>query len=168
MPDISQFHGLIVVIHVLGVFLFLGAHGVSAAVLLRVRNERDPVALRTLLELSRRSVNAMSAGFLIWFLSGIVAGFSGNWWTSNRWWIWVSLVLAIVITGLMTPMGRFYLDRVRTALGIDPKTGAQIAGVEPDPAAVEAAIKSGMPILVAAIGIGGLAVLGWLMVAKPF
>jgi hypothetical protein len=168
MPDISQFHGWIVVVHVLGVFLFLGAHGVSAAVLLRVRRERDPAALRTLLELSRRSVNVMSAGFLIWFLSGIVAGFSGNWWTSNRWWIWVSLVLAIVITGLMTPMGRFYLDRVRTAIGIDPKTGAQIPGAQLDPVAIETAIKSGMPTLVASIGIAGLAVLGWLMVAKPF
>lgn len=168
MPDISQFHGLIVVLHVLGVFLFLGAHGVSAAVLLRLRTERDPGALRTLLDLSRRSVNVMSVGFVIWFLSGIVAGFSGNWWTSGRWWIWVSLLLAVLITGVMTPFGRFYLDRVRTAVGIDPKTGTQTAEMSADPAAVDAAISSGNPLLLASIGIGGLAVLGWLMVAKPF
>ena len=78
MPDISGFHSLFVVIHVLGVFLFLLAHGVSAAVLLRIGSERDPAALRVLLDLSRRSVNIMSIGLLVWFLAGVAAGFSGT------------------------------------------------------------------------------------------
>lgn len=168
MPDLSQFHGLIVIVHVLGVLLFALAHGVSAAVLWRIRSERDPAALRTLLDLSRRSMNVMSVGFLAWFLAGVLAGFTGNWWTSGRLWIWVSLVLAIVITGLMTPMGRFYLNRVRTVLGVDPKTGKYDPTVQVDSAAVEAAIASGQPALVAAIGISGLAVIAWLMMAKPF
>lgn len=168
MPDLSHFHGLIVVAHVVGVLLFALAHGVSAAVLLRIRSERDPAALRTLLDLSRRSVNVMSVAFLVWFLSGVLAGFTGNWWTTGRLWIWVSLILAIVITGLMTPMGRFYLNRVRTALGVDPKTGAYDPNAQIDAAALDAAIASGQPALVAAIGISGLAVIAWLMVAKPF
>ncbi len=168
MLDLSPFHGLIVLIHVLGVLLFVLAHGVSVAVLLRLRSERDPAALRTLLDLSRRSVNVMSIGLAIWFLGGILAGFSGNWWTSGRWWIWVSLVIAIVLIGLMTPMARFYLDRVRTALGVDPKTGSYDPTVPVDGAVVEAAIASGQPTLVAAIGVVGLAVLLWLMMAKPF
>ena len=168
MPDLSQFHGLIVVVHVLGVLLFALAHGVSAAVLLRIRSERDPSALRTLLDLSRRSVNVMIIGFLTWFLSGVLAGFTGNWWTTGRLWIWVSLVMAIVITGLMTPMGRFYLNRVRTALGVDPKTGTYDPSLQVDAAALDAAIASGQPALVAAIGITGLALIAWLMIAKPF
>jgi hypothetical protein len=167
MPDISRFHGLIVTVHVLGVIGFLLAHGVSAAVMLRLRSERNPIALRALLDLSRRSVNVMSVGFLVWFLTGIAAGFSGNWWTSGRWWIWVSLAIAVVITGLMTPFGRFYLDRVRTTLGMDAK-GAYDPATPVDPVALEAAISSGRPGLLAAIGIGGLAILGWLMVARPF
>lgn len=168
MPDLAQFHGLIVVVHVLGVLLFALAHGVSAAVLLRIRTERDAGALRTLLDLSRRSVNAMSVGFLLWFLSGILAGFSGNWWTSGRLWIWVSLVIAIVITALMTPMGRFYLDRIRRALGVDPKSGAYDPTAQVDSVALQAAIASGQPALLASIGIVGLLVIAWLMVAKPF
>lgn len=168
MPDLSQFHGTIVVVHVLGVLLFALAHGVSAAVLLRIRSERNPGALRRLLDLSRRSVKVMSIGYLLWFLSGVLAGFTGNWWTSGRLWIWVSLVIAIFITALMTPMGRFYLDRVRTALGVDPKTGAYDPTVQVDSTAIQAAIASGQPALVAAIGIGGLAVIVWLMLAKPF
>jgi hypothetical protein len=166
--DISQYHGLIVLIHVVGVLIFVLAHGVSVGVLLRLRSERDPAALRTLLDLSRRSLTVAGIGFLIWFLGGILAGFSGNWWTTGRLWIWASLVIAIVITGLMTPMGRFYLNRVRTALGVDPKTGVYDPAVHVDSAAVEAAIASGQPALVAGIGILGLLVLLWLMMAKPF
>lgn len=168
MLDISRFHGLIVTVHVLGVVLFLLAHGVSVAVLLRLRQERDPHALRALLDLSRRSVNVMSIGFLVWFIGGIVAGFSGNWWTTGTWWIWVSLAIAVVVTAVMTPMGRFYLNRVRSALGIDEKTGAWNPSAEVDPVALEAALGSGRPGLLAAIGGGGLAILTWLMIAKPF
>ena len=168
MPDIAPFHSLLVTLHVLGVIGFLLAHGVSAAVLLRIRSEREPHALRALLDLSRRSVNVMGVGFLVWFLTGIAAGFSGNWWTSGRWWIWVSLAIAIVITGVMTPMGRFYLNRVREVLGLDPKTGAYDPTVQVDFVALEAAIASGRPGLLATIGVGGLAILGWLMVARPF
>ena len=168
MPDLAPFHSLIVTLHVLGVVGFLLAHGVSAAVLLRIRSERDPSALRTLLDLSRRSVNVMSVGFLVWFLTGIAAGFSGSWWTSGRWWIWVSLAIVIVITGVMTPMGRFYLNRVREVLGVDPKTGAYDPMAQVDSAALESAIASGKPGLLAALGVLGLIVLGWLMVARPF
>lgn len=148
--------------------LFALAHGVSAAVLLRIRSERDHAALRALLDLSRRSVNVMGVGILLWFLSGILAGFSGNWWTSGRLWIWASLIIAIVIAALMTPMGRFYLNRVRTALGVDEKTGAYDPTVQVDSAALEVALASGQPALVAAIGVTGLAVITWLMIAKPF
>jgi len=166
--DISGFHSLIVLVHVVGVLLFVLAHGVSVAVLLRMRTERDPVALRTLLDLSRRSLNAALGGFTLWFLGGILAGFSGNWWTTGTYWIWASLVIAIVITGLMTPLGRLYLNRVRTALGVDHKTGAHDPAVQVDGAAVEAAIASGRPALVAGLGISALLVLLWLMMAKPF
>jgi hypothetical protein len=168
VPDISPFHGLIVVTHVLGVLLFVLAHGVSAAVLLRVRYERDPVALRTLLDLSNRSTATMGIGFLVWFVTGILAGFSGNWWTTGQWWIWVSLAIAIVITGVMTPFGRFYFNRIRTALGVDPKTGQFDPTYQVDFTQVEAALASGQPVLLAFIGVAGLAILGWLMIAKPF
>lgn len=168
MPDISFLHGPIVLAHVIGVLLFVLAHGVSAAVLLRVPNERDPAALRTLLDLSRRSFGAMTIGFLLWFLSGIVAGFSGNWWTSGRYWIWASLAVAVVVTGVMTPMAAMYLNRVRAALGVDPKTGTYDANALVDSAQVDAAIASGRPTLVAAIGLLGLGLLAWLMMAKPF
>jgi hypothetical protein len=45
----------LVFVHLLGVFGFLMSHGVAAFVAFRVRNEKDLIALRTLLALSGRS-----------------------------------------------------------------------------------------------------------------
>lgn len=168
MPDLAPFHGLFVFAHVLGVFLFLLAHGVSAAVMLRLRGERDLVALRTLLDLSRRTFTVMLSGFLIWLFGGLLAGFSGNFWTTGRYWIWASLAVGVLVVGIMTPLGRGYFERLRGALGIDRKTGALDPGVIVDPAAVEAVIAAGRPMLLAAIGVGGVVALSWLMMFKPF
>ncbi len=168
MPDLAPFHGLFVFVHVLGVFLFLLAHGVSAAVMLRIRGESDVVALRTLLDLSRRTFAAMAAGFLIWFFSGVLAGFSGNFWTTGRYWIWAALAIGVLVVGIMTPLGRSYFERLRAALGIDAKTGVVDPNASVDPAAVEALVASGRPMLLAAIGVGGVVVLSWLMMFKPF
>ena len=168
MPDISGFHQTIVLIHVLGVVLFVLAHAVSVVVLFLIQRQRDPAALRWLLTLSRQSLLVALLGLAAWFLGGILAGFSGNWWTTGRLWIWASLVLAIFLIGLMTPMGRLYFNRVREAVGIDPQTGAVNPDARVDPAAVEAAVKSGQPVLLAALGTIGLLAILWLMLTKPF
>ena len=165
--NLAPYHELIVTAHVVGVLLFVIAHAVSAFVLIRIQSENEPDKLRGLLRMSRLSLNVAGIGFLIWFVAGVVAGFSGGWWTSGRLWIWASLVVAVVITGLMTPMGRMYLNRIREALGVDPKTGVYAGGAY-DAAALQAARASGKPWLLAAIGVTGLIVLFWLMLAKPF
>lgn len=168
----SDLHRWIVFVHVAGVLGFLVAHGVSAGVVLRLRTERDPAAVRTLVDLSRRSILVMSVAILVWLIAGLVAGFTGNagagWWTSGRYWIWVSLALAIAIFGLMTPLGRLYLNKVRVAAGVDPKTGAVDPSYQVDPQTLDAAIASGRPMLLATIGVGGVIVLSWLMIFKPF
>jgi predicted integral membrane protein DUF2269 len=169
MPDLSWTHAYIKYVHVLGVFLFLIGHGVSVMVLLGMRRERDPGTLRTLLSFSTRSMGLMGVGAAIWLFSGIYLGFSGNYWTTGSYWIWASLAIAIVTIGVMTPMGRLYLNRVRIALGQDPtgKTSPPIPA-EVDAVALEAAVKSGRPMALAVIGFGALAVLAWLMMFHPF
>src|SRR4051794_33124597 len=84
--NLAPYHLWIVWIHVVGVILFLIGHGVSAAVAWRLRTERDPVAIRTLLDFSRRSLSLTLIGALTWLIGGILAGFSGNWWTSGQYW----------------------------------------------------------------------------------
>lgn len=168
MPDISGFHTTIVFVHILGVFIFLLAHGVSAAVLLRLRSERDLAAVRTLLDLSRRAWSAMGIGLALWFFGGILAGFSGNYWTTGRYWIWASLIVAIATVVVMTPFGSVYLNRVRAAAGVDIKTGAVDPDATVDAAALDSAIASGRPIMVTTVGLGAIAILAWLMIFKPF
>ena len=107
--DLAPFHLWFVFLHVVGVFMFLLGHGVSAGVMWRLRTERDPAAIRTLLDFSGRSMNFMGIGFLIWFFGGIIAGFSGDFWTTGRYWIWASLAIALAVIIAMTPLGRFWL-----------------------------------------------------------
>lgn len=168
----TDLHTWLVFIHVAGVLGFLIAHGVSAAAALRLRSERDPAAVRTLVDMSRRSMMIMSIGALVWLVAGIIAGFTGRggagWWTSGTYWIWASLVLAFVIIGVMTPWGRSWLNRVREAVGIDVKTGQVNPSFQVDPGTLDAAIRSGKPELLAAIGFGGFLIILWLMVFKPF
>jgi hypothetical protein len=168
----TDLHTWLVFIHVAGVLGFLIAHGVSAATALRLRSERDPAAVRTLVDLSRRSMIIMSIGGLVWLVAGIAAGFTGRggagWWTTGTYWIWASLVLAFVIIGVMTPWGRIWLNKVREAVGVDVKSGAVNPDFQFNPAALDAAITSGKPELLAAIGFGGFLVILWLMVFKPF
>ena len=168
----TDLHYWIVFIHVAGVLIFLLGHGVSAAVVLRIRREREPAAVRTLVDLSRRSMMVMSVGGLMWLVAGIIAGFTGNggagWWTTGTYWIWISLGLAIAIIIVMTPWGRLYLNRIRAAVGVDIKSGAVDPTYQVNPAALDAAIASGKPELLAAIGLGGLLIILWLMVFKPF
>lgn len=169
MPDLSWTHLYIKYVHVLGVFVFLIGHGVSVMVLWQIRRERDPATLRTLLDFSANSINVMSVGAAIWLFSGIYLGFSGNYWTAGQYWLWAALVVAVVVVGLMTPMGRLYLNRVRAALGQDPTARTKpVVAAEVDAAALESAIMSGRPVVLAAIGFSGIAVLAWLMMFHPF
>ena len=169
MPDLSWTHPYVLYLHVLGVFAFLLGHGVSAMVVWRIRSERDPATLRTLLNFSTRSMNLMGIGAAVWLFSGIYLGFSGNYWTYGKYWLWASLAIAVVVIGLMTPLGRLYLNRVRVALGQDPtgKTTPPIPA-EVDAAALEVAINSGRPMTLLVLGFGALAVLAWLMMFHPF
>jgi len=164
VPDLSPFHREFVFLHILGVFAFLLAHGVSAGVMFRIRAESDRHALRALLTLSERSLNVMFGGALAFFIFGILAGFSGNFWTNpGGLWIWASLIIVVAVFLLMTPFARFPLNRVREAVG---DGGDESAGG--DSAAIERAQAGVQPMLIALLGVGAVAVLAWLMMYKPF
>jgi uncharacterized membrane protein len=156
VPDISPFHREFVFIHVLGVFVFLLAHGVSAGVMFRIQRESDPQSVRALLKLSEASISMMIVGALVILASGIIAGFSGDYWTTGSYWVWASLALFLVVGILMTPLARSPLNRIRDAVDSG------------DTAAIQAATASTRPMLVAGLGVGAIVVLTWLMMYKPF
>lgn len=158
----------VVLLHVLSVLGFMLAHGASAAVMFQIRGEREPARLLALLGLTQAVGRWMAITLLLVLVLGVVAGFMQNWWRFG--WIWASIVLLVIITVLMTLIGRQYFDRVRRALGVatpqDVKAKVTPRAVAPDELAT--VILSGRPMALAVVGLGGLAVITWLMMLKPF
>jgi hypothetical protein len=154
----------VVIGHVAFVILAFGAHGVSAFAMFRVKAEPDRAKLAALLDLSQSALLATTVSLFIALVLGIVAAVMGNFF--SQWWPWVSIVLLIGVAIAMTPLAMNPMSRVRMALGM-PTRGkpAQPAGSDADVAAARAGLQ---PMLVATIGVVAIAVLVWLMFAKPF
>jgi hypothetical protein len=157
----------IVFAHVLGAFTFVMAHGVSMFVALRVRSERDPARVTTLLDLSKSAVAIAALAVLFLLITGVAAGFIGDWWGQR--WIWASIVILVLLWGYMSFRGTRYLDNVRHAVGsvgvYDKK------GTEPppaDPAAAATLLASARAMELATVGGIGLVAILYLMVFKPF
>jgi uncharacterized membrane protein len=151
----------VVFLHVAGVFGFLLAHGASVAAMFKLRTERKRERIRTLIELSATSMTAFYASIVVLLGAGIVAGFIGNWW--RMLWIWISLGLFLVIAGSMYPLASGYFRRIRIAVETRP-SGAPMASAEE----IDELLGSSRPLLVALVGFGGILVILWLMILKPF
>jgi len=141
-------------VHFAGIVLFVAGHGVSVAVTLELRRERDPARLEALLALSRATIAWSNLGLLVLLVGGI-----GNWVIVDyprRGWLWASAailaLLAVAGVGLASP----YFRRVRAALA------------DPDGSALEAALSSSLPAAIFWLETAGTAAIVWLMVYKPF
>jgi hypothetical protein len=158
----------LIFLHVLGVLGFLTAHGAAVAISFRVRGERDAERIRALLDLSRGMTAAGSVFLLVFLASGIAAGFMGNWW--GHVWIWASLGLLVLIGIAMNVLGTRPLNRIREmtrptstkkadlAPALDISTDQQVASV----------LAATHPVLLTVVGGGGVALILWLMMFKPF
>jgi len=158
----------VVFLHVLSALAFMLAHGSGAAVMFQVRAERDPARIHALLDLSNAVNRWVAISALLLLVFGILAGFMGGWWRQG--WIWAALAVLVALSITMTTMGRFYLDRVRRAIGVatpaDIKANVQPTLLPPDQLLV--VLNSGRPWALGIIGLAGLAVITWLMILKPF
>ena len=156
--------------HVLGVFGFLLAHGASAAVAFKLRGERAVERVRALLDLSRGAAAVANASLLVLLAAGIAAGFMGGWW--GRGWIWTALGLLVLISFAMNGVGSRPLIRVRQLLGEagprGPKVDLRPSSTIPTDQQLAVALAAVNPWLLTAIGGGGVALVLWLMMFKPF
>ena len=163
----AAMYGLIVLLHVLGAFAFVMAHGVSMLTAFRLRGERDRVRQAQLLELSGVSVGLMYIGLGVLLLAGIIAAFMGGLW--GRGWIWVSLAVLVVVIAAMYAVATPFYGRMRAAAGV-PGSEQFAARFKPPPtpADLDALATSNRPFVLAAVGGIGLALIVWLMLSKPF
>jgi hypothetical protein len=158
----------LVFLHVLGTFGFLLSHGASATVAFQLRRERNRERICALLELSGASYGVMYSSLGLLLLTGIVTGFLGRWWRYV--WIWAALALLVAILVLMYVLGSAYYGKVRKAVGMAYFDGRkEHPATEPaTPAEIDALLTSRRPVELMAIGGGGLALIVWLMIFKPF
>jgi hypothetical protein len=156
-------------VHVLGVLVFLAAHGSSISIAFKLRVEHDRERIGALLDLSGAYQRAMYGSLLVLLLAGIVAGVMGGWFTTSLW-IWVSLALLIGIMVAMYYLGTSHFSELRRAAGLPYSIGSRRQPpMDPVPdAELAILVAKGRPWVLTGIGFGGIAVIAFLMMFKPF
>ena len=157
---------LVVFLHVISLFGFLMAHGVSAGVYFALQHERQVDRLRWLLQLSTSTARVMLTSLLVLIVTGVIAGFMGQWW--SRGWIWLSLILLIVLWGVMSGLGSRLLNKIRQGIGLPSSYGQPPLATPLSTTELNALLDRAQPARLAIIGFGGLAIIAWLMLFKPF
>ncbi|MCC7354542.1 MAG: hypothetical protein IT330_12410 [Anaerolineae bacterium] len=158
----------LIFLHVLGAFGFLLAHGSSAGASFRLRSERSVERIRAFIELSTASQGVAYGSLGLLLLSGILTGFIGRWW--GKGWIWAALVLFVMMGTAMSFLGREHHNRIRKVVGLPYYIGSKEQPPLPPASAEEigATLALGRPMLLTVIGFGGLVIILWLMMFKPF
>jgi plastocyanin len=151
-----------VFVHLVGVFGFLIAHGVSVSLSFRLRKERDPQRVSSLIQLSGSSIRAFYASMFVLLLGGVVAGFLGNWWHLSQFWLWGAVVILVVTSLGMSAMARPYYRRV--GLVARAMAGGSTAVTEDQ---FDAILRSRRPYSIAAMGFVALGAILYLMLFKP-
>jgi hypothetical protein len=155
----------LVFVHVLGAFGFAVSHGVSAAVALRLRHEREVERVRALLELSQLATGGMYVALLVLLAGGITATFIAGLW--GRGWIWASIATLVLVMGFMYARASRYYGELRGSAGL-VNYQRRDAPIATDPAEMTRLLASPRAMELAAVGTLGLVVILWLMFFKPF
>jgi hypothetical protein len=118
----------IVFLHVAGAFTFVLAHGASATVALKLRQEREVARVQALLDLSQVATMGMYVGLVILLVGGIVATFMAGLW--GRGWIWTAIAILVAMIVFMYARASRYYGELRRAAGL----GYYIPGKSSGPA----------------------------------
>jgi hypothetical protein len=145
--------------HLVGLVLFLFAHGASAFATNQIRGMRDPQVVLGYLALSQQSVRVAYLGLILLLIGGAGAATVGDLWSKP--WVWGSVIVLVVVILAMYAVGARYYYGLR-----DKLTGKDgTPPIEGD--ALVAALDSRVPDILLGIGGLGLLILVWLMVVKP-
>lgn len=110
----------------------------------------------------------MYVSVVLLLIAGIAAAFIAGLW--GKGWIWAAIVLLVLLFAAMYARASTWFADVRRAAGQAYYVigrGPQSAE-PPDAAKLATLTASTRPMEIAAIGYGGLVLIVWLMVMKPF
>lgn len=158
----------LVLLHVLSAFAFVLLHGPSVAAMLMLRRERELARVQTILTMSRQASELSWTGWGALAITGGLLAFAQHTWGQP--WLWGSIVVLVLVTGSMSPLAANAFNHAREAAGLPWFDGRhRRPACAPEPAALTAALDRirarTLPVML--IGVVGLAVLVWLMVARP-
>jgi uncharacterized membrane protein len=154
---VAQYYPWFVFVHLVGLVVFVAAHGVSMWASFRIREDRDPRVVASHLASSKAATQATYVGLLLLGIGGLGAAWVGNQLLAP-WVVGSYVVLAIVLLTMWIVATPYYL-RLRMLAGSG----------EPAPGRTEIdrLLDSPRPNILMAVGAIGLIVLVWLMVLKP-
>ena len=155
----------LVVLHIFFAFLFMLAHGVHAAAMLKFRGEPDPERSLTFFNIVYDLKYARYA-YIAMGVFGFAAAFTTPWW--KRGWVWVSATVFIVISWVMFRYGTGYYNIIQDAalrLIEAKKTNTDLPAAQKG---FDDARNAPHAMIVSVVGIVGLAIILWLMRFKPF
>ena len=165
----DSLYNWVVFVHIAGAFTFAVAHGASAAVALRLRQERELPRVQAFLDLSQIATGGMYLGLVVLLLGGVIAAFMAGLW--GRGWIWTALFLLVLLIAYMYVRASSYYGDLRRAAGqpyFDMRARTGMPAGSPNTAELNTVLASSRPVEIAAVGGLGLLVIIWLMVLKPF
>ena len=158
---LEAFYPWFVLAHLVGLVLFAMAHGASAFMAFRLRRERDPVVVESLLSVGQLSIGPMYIGLLLLGLGGLGAAAGANLWGQP--WIIASIVVFVVVLIAMWAVASPYYMGLRKALEERGPDGRPAI----EPAALATMLDTRRPEILTLVGTVGLVLLVWLMVIKP-
>lgn len=147
----------LVFVHLLGLVLFVLAHGASAVMALVIRTQREPVVVASYLNASKAAVGGAYVGLLLLGIGGLGAAWNAGFLLAP--WVIASYVVVVVVIGVMYGVATPYYAELRTLVGESPEAV--------DRSALTTALQSRRPDILAGAGLLGLTILVWLMVLKP-
>lgn len=139
----------IVFIHIASVLGLLLVHPVTVA--FHLKEERHDLRIRELLEVSEAASRLRWLFFALTVITGVLLGFLGSWW--DKAWIWIALAIFVAIGVVMNLYGGRTIDRIADTT---------------DDTEMERLLTRFNPWILAGSGTGGLLLVLWLMLFKPF
>jgi hypothetical protein len=147
--------------HLIGLVLFAACHGASMFMAFRIRRERDPRTIATILDMGRLANGPMYVGLLLLAVGGLAAA-----WTNALFddlWVIASIVVFIAVVVVMYAVASPFYMGLRKSLAEPGPDGAPTISSEQ----LAAQLDNRRPEILLAAGSIGFAVLIWLMVVKP-
>ncbi|MGZ9160084.1 MAG: DUF2269 family protein [Candidatus Limnocylindrales bacterium] len=157
----EQFYSWFVFAHLAGLVLFAICHGASAFMAFRIRGERDPAIVASILQTGALSIGPMYVGLLLLIVGGLGAAAGLNLWGEP--WVIASIVVFIAVLVLMYAIASPYYMALRKALEERGPDGHPTM----EPAVLARQLDTRRPEILALVGTVGLLLLVWLMVIKP-